>query len=448
MKQNVKRVLGSTVAIVALVLVSIWAWATPAPVAAKPVQATEVQVKVDPAGLKLACPPGLIDPDNESQTGVSAALDGDEGEPLEGGGHVVEVHEGSNALRASGAKEGDLATFLLEGCALPSRQLTLLPGSTVTQERTVLVLTNPSANSVEAQVQLFGSLGPLLDAPIQEVVAGESTKVLTPAALAEGQEVIATQVRSDGGGLAAWLQTSGLDGEVSQGVARTPAGSPTKTQVLAGLKPKDANSLIIFNPGQETATAQVSVMTEERKDPLKGASEVKVPAQSVSTVSLSGLEENVTGLLVEADEPLLATASMQRPGVKHDEVSSARYFTRAYLPSSPLLTEAVFPGLGEVKAAAKTVGGEVKDASLVLANPRATKVTVTYGEESLELSSGAAFKVAVPSGEDQGVTSSHPIAVTYLLEVEQGHGTTTVPFPLGGEGSAPEQRFVELFPAR
>lgn len=448
MRGKILRLIGAVIAVASLGLVGFWAWDAPMGSGAAPSQETSFDVVVDPKGLTLACPPGIVDPNEEKEITGATAFFGDEGEPIEGGGQTVEA-KGDGTLQAAGVKSGDFASFLLEGCALPSRHLTLLPGSTVVQERSIIILANPSTKPVEAEVTLYGPLGPAGEGTFQEVVAAGSTKIVQPAALAPDAKVVAAEVVSDGGGLAAWIQTSGLDGEVPLGVGRTAGGTPTTTQVLAGLVNNFADNLFIFNPEATAVEANVFVLTDTGKEPLAGAGEVTIPGQSVATVSLAGLDETVHGLVVQAGSPVFAVASMESAGAKHEEVSSSHYFSRAYLPSGLLVTEVLVPASKDVAAAAKEAGGKVESASVVFANPRSAGVTVTYGKNSFDVPAGGTLEVeAVKGDEPVAVESSQPIAVTYVARVSQAQGAVIVPTPLGGQGSTTQNRLVELFPSQ
>lgn len=425
-----------------------WSAVAPRNVAPERSTAEVFEVDVELSGVRLACPPGIIDPDSSSELDGARTSNAADSTPMSGGGEVESVGSGDETgLVISGARSGDLAGMLLEGCMLPSRHLVAMPASTIVGERSVLVLSNPSSKSVEAQISLFGALGPLLESPLQEVVPPNSTSVVVPAIAAADQEVVAVEIASDGAGVAAWLQTSGLDGEVPQGLARTPASTASNLQVIAGITPANAEKLLIFNPGAGPVEATLTVLTEEGNEPLAGATETTIAGQSVSTISLASLPEDTKAIKVDADDPLFAVATMARVGKKHEDVTDATYFSRAYLTGATLATSATLPASEEVEEAADLIKAKVKESTVTFANPRKNAVSVTYGDETLEVGGGTAVSVAAPQGSTPvSVSATEPIAITYFVEVSTDRGTLTVPLVLGGQGTASEQRFVTLFP--
>ncbi len=430
--------------------VALMAWSAVAPANVAPQRSTgEVfEVNVELNGVRLACPPGIIDPDSSSESGGTRTSNATDSSPMSGGGEVELVGSGDETgLVISGAQSGDVAGMLVEGCMLPSRHLLAMPGSTVVGERSVLILSNPSPKSVESQISLYGALGPLLEAPLQEVVPANSTTVVVPAIAAADQEVVAVEITSDGAGVAAWLQTSGLDGEVSQGVARTPASAASTPQVIAGIDRASAENLLIFNPGTNPVEAALTVLTEEGNEPLGGAATTTIAGRSVSTVSLASLPEGTKAIEVDADDPIFAAATMVRVGKKHEDVTDATYFSRAYLTGATLATNVTLPTSEEVEQAAESIGAKVKDSTVTFANPRRSAVSVTYGDETVEVAGGSAVSVAAPQGSTPTpVSSTEPIAITQMVVVDTDRGTLTVPIALGGQGTASQQRFVTLFP--
>ena len=138
---------------------------------------------------------------------------------------------------------------------------------------------------------------------------------------------------------------------------------------------------------------------------------------------------------------------MERVGKKHEDVTDATYFSRAYLTGATLATNVTLPTSEEVEQAAESIGAKVKDSTVTFANPRRSAVSVTYGDETVEVAGGSAVSVAAPQGSTPTpVSSTEPIAITQMVVVDTDRGTLTVPIALGGQGTASQQRFVTLFP--
>ena len=152
------------------------------------------------------------------------------------------------------------------------------------QER--LVLTNPGANPVTADVTVHGDAGPLGDPAVETVApGGGSASSSTPAG---DEQHPAVHVRADGGGLTPRSPTPGsaaapLGAETTGDRSPAPGRSTSCPAAVFGTGP---TSLRVVVPGEQDAVVKVTVLAPRTVVPLTGESVLSVaPGASASSPS-------------------------------------------------------------------------------------------------------------------------------------------------------------------
>lgn len=400
-------------------------------------------VEVEQLDAMVVCPPAVIDPASQLER-KDAFASSDLHEKLAAAGTYSAGEPGFVVT----ADTGDLQGVLVDACETPSRHAVLLPASTAVGEQASLTLANPAPKPVQAEVQVNGPVGPMLERPMQVLVPAASSVTVLPALAAGGEQNIAVTVSSDGQGVAAWLQTSGLDGEVQQGMTRIKAQEPAEVLLIPAAQSDRSGRLVLFNPDSQVASADVQVMDEDGTKDLGGAQDISVPAGGLASVSLEGLPEGTEAVRVESRVPLAAAVSLTLVGAEHPLVDDQKMVARAVLtPSSPTATS-VLPKGDVLTEAADYVDGKVQSTNLYVANPNAGAVTVAVGAETLRVPGNAAARMSVSLTDAQNVAveASDPVAMTFEAQIETSFGPVLATTGLTSSEASLDVLRVSVFP--
>lgn len=404
----------------------------------------------------LVCPPGIADPDLLlgaatvlEDTGEYTVWVDEDATTLQGGGSYV-LSEGTSdvvALSAAGESSGDLLSFDLEACQSPQVGFGFAAGSTAVGESAVLVLANPSEKTVEATIRVFD--GETVDSLVDVSVPAQSTVYTVPGVWAAGAQNLAITVEASGSGLAAWLQSSGLDGEVPTGLSRVGAQQASRTLVLPGVFAEQTGVLRLVNPTAATAQVELALMREDGMEPLPGFSSATLLPGTILEIDVSSLPAGTSALRVDSDTPIIADATMTQEGQAHPEVKDQHYYSRTLVGTSTPVTAALLPEAGEIAAAAEALGLTDIELSLSVANRTQDAVAFEVQGVTQTLAAGASGTYLIGEESTKAALSA-PVGLDAAVVVKASSeaGVLESVAPLGLEGTLAQSRVVELIPSR
>ncbi len=252
------------------------------------------------------------------QSAVRAAV---LGAPLQGAVVADIAADGPLAPAVSGLQtfvqtQGDDRALVAASCTAASADQWLVAGGGQSTRREHLVLANPGANVVTADVAVLGASGPLPSAGGHHVAVPPHGRVtLLLDALVGPETTPAVHVTASGGVLTAVLADSWIDGAVGRGADDAiRAADPSTEQVVPATFVDGPARLRIVAPGPDEAVVQVRVLTAGGPQPVPGTGVVRVPGSSVREVDLGGLPAGAYAVQVRADRPVVAGAMVERRG--------------------------------------------------------------------------------------------------------------------------------------
>lgn len=228
---------------------------------------------------------------------------------------VLLTGEGAMAPAVAGTQEWRIDTKDLRGlvttpCGAGGSDLWLLAGGSGPGRQERLVLTNPGANPVSAEVSVHGTAGRLGDPVVETVAPGGRVSLLLDARYgAEGTPAV--HVRSDGGGVQATLTDTWVDGSTAQGAETTvPAAVPGTVAVVPGVvvDADGTTSVRVAVPDDQDAVVKLSVLDRDGLVPLTGESVLSVAAGAVGELPLTGLPDGTYAVALRSDVPVVASA--------------------------------------------------------------------------------------------------------------------------------------------
>ncbi|MGL5816355.1 MAG: DUF5719 family protein [Phycicoccus sp.] len=329
-------------------------------------------------------------------------------------------------LSSTSCSPGSTDAWLLAGGAGPGRQ-----------ER--LVLVNPGANPVTADVTVLGASGPLGE-PRTETVAprGRVTVLLDAFTGDEAQTVV--RVASDGAGLQASITDTWVAGSTALGAETVdPAAAPATRQTVPAAVVSGYTSVRVGVPGPDAAVVRVSLLGPDGLVPVTGETVLSVPGESVADLPLRGIATGVYAVVVTADVPVVAsvfsaTGGRGAPGefAWAAAASDIRGLAGAALPATPGVSRGlhlVSTGGASVAEVVTVSSGQATIRQVSLLADRTTVV-------SLDGASAVWVKRSGGSGELRGsvVSISGTGPATMLSATALGPAVVTSPvsraFPL------------------
>jgi hypothetical protein len=308
------------------------------------------------------------------------------------------------SVSASGAMAQAMEAELAQGsglgsvrCGEPGSDIWFTgPGPRNGVSQVNLDLMNIDAIPASVDVSIVTDAGP--------AQAGDATGITVPphqtvteslSAAAAGSTVVAVEVRTTIGRVAADVSESSSNGTVSW----LPRAAPPSTQqVIPGVPPSGhAAGLLLVVPGNANAKVNVVAVTPQGQYRPFGSQSVDLPAQSASYVPLSPLGGTAAALQITANVPV--TAAVLIPGSGVGAVTTA---------TAPVSEQAVVAG---------NVAGSGMAASVVLSAPA--------GAVSVRLTEIA------PGG------GGHPVTASQVVTIRAGYTLVTpATAPRGAHGGS------------
>lgn len=307
--------------------------------------------------------------------------------PLSTGADPVQVEASGGLAPGLAATEewlsdrGDLRGLATVGCAPPTAEAWLTAGAGAAGRQERLVLTNPGANVVTADVTVLGRKGPVESALGSGIVVparGRAAVLLD--AIAPGEWSPVVHVSAQGGAVTATLTETWLDGATPAGAETvSPLAAPAARQVVPVTAVDGVAVLRMAVPGDQDAVAGIRLLGADGPRPLPGLNVVDVAAGSVVDLAVTGIPAGRYAVEVRADAPVLASTTIAaRAGSGRGDV--------AWTPSSaPLPRDGTPAGL----VLARGPGGVEVSRTLTLVGSQApveaTVVRVAGGQVASEL---------------------------------------------------------------
>ena len=229
-------------------------------------------------------------------------------------GPVRLAGEGALAPAVAGTQEWLMNAPGLRGlvstpCGTGASDMWLLAGGAGPGRQERLVLTNPGANPVTADVTVHGAAGPLGDPRVETVPPGGRVSLLLDAGFAT-EQLPAVHVRADGGGLHATLTDTWIEGSTALGAdTSTATAAPATVQVVpAAVFGTGSTALRVAVPGEQDAVVKVTVLAADGLVPLTGDSVLSVGAGAVGELALTGVPAGTDAVVIRSDVPVVASA--------------------------------------------------------------------------------------------------------------------------------------------
>lgn len=290
---------------------------------------------------------------------------------------------GAVALQTWLSESGDQRALVATPCLAPRADLWLVGGGGETSRRERIVLVNPGANTVTADVSVLGTDGELQTSGGRDVAVpprGRTTLVLDALVGAEATPVV--HVTTTGGTVAAVLSDSWVDGAVGRGSDdAVPSAAPSTEQVIPAAAIAGPAMLRIAVPGEQEAVVQTRLLTADGPRPLPASAVVRVPGRHVIDIDLSALPAGRDAIQVRADQPVVAGLMTQRRAAAATSQSDFAW-TTSTPPISAVAGTLVPPGLDGGLTLAATGAAATATVTVVSAAGAVTRRAVTVPADS------------------------------------------------------------------
>jgi Family of unknown function (DUF5719) len=195
-------------------------------------------------------------------------------------------------------------------------------------------------------------------------VPAHQTVTESLASAASGSSVVAIEVHTSTGRVAAAVSESSSSGGTSSWLPSTAA--PSTKLVIPGVPPSgSAAGLFVVDPGNSSAKVTVTAITPQQNFQPFGKQSVDLPGQSASYVALSPLGGTTAALVITSNVPVVAGVVV--PGSAATEATATAAATAATAPTG---TAATAPISQQAIIAGNTSGSGLS-ASVVLSAPGA-----------------------------------------------------------------------------
>lgn len=290
-------------------------------------------------------------------------------------------------------ERGELAGFALTPCVPPAASHVLVGGSTGLSSSAQLVLTSTSTSAAQVTIEVLTSSGRAPATPISSIAVGggATEKVLIEAGVLD--ERIAVRVSASGGRVAAHLLTHSVEGLVGTGSATVVPGSEQgTTQVIPAVDFGQEPTLRLVSTSEEPAVVTAHIASDMSEVP--GLTDVTVAPGSVLDLSMSGLGEEVDGLVITSDQSISA-AVMTASDNDRAWMASAVETTRAasVIPAGRATLHAFAPGGADVMATFYDGEGDVVSESNV--SVTSTVIDIPEGAAFVTLESDQLFYAGI-----------------------------------------------------
>jgi hypothetical protein len=227
-------------------------------------------------------------------------------------------------------------------CSEPDDDLWFVGTASTVGRTSTLYLTDTEATPATVDIALYGKNG-RIDAPggLGLVVKGNSRRVVHLDQLAPGAGDLAVHVTTTAGRVGAGLFDNQVNGLQPRGSDWVPVSeSPARKVVVPGiLAGKGSRSLVVYAPGEGTATVNVRLVGQSGSFAPAGADTLEIDRGKVTAVDLgSAAAGDNTAAVLESDVPLVA-------GVRVASTSGSVPDTAFTAGVSAVTTAAVVPGI-------------------------------------------------------------------------------------------------------
>ncbi|NUU16818.1 hypothetical protein HP550_06085 [Cellulomonas humilata] len=217
---------------------------------------------------------------------------------------------------------GDLRGLSAASCQQPTADAWLLGGATDLSSTAQLVLDNAGSTPAEITLELWGPSGPVDLTGERYLVAPGASRMVVLGGIAAEQRRLAVHVSATGGRVGVHVQDSAIDGFTPAGTDLVvPGAAPARRQVVPGVSVSasavgdvTASALRLLVPGTVGTTARVTLLGPGGVTELPGADEVVLVPGEVTDVPLGGLPAGAYTAVVDAGEPVVASAVVTRTG--------------------------------------------------------------------------------------------------------------------------------------
>lgn len=221
---------------------------------------------------------------------------------------------GLAALQTTVTTDGDDRSAVATACQAPRAELWLVAGGGGSGRRERVVLTNPGANTVNADVTVLGSGGTLPSANGQNVaVPPRGRTSLLVDALVGPEATPVVHVVATGGVLSGVVEDSWVDAAVGRGADdAAPAADPSEEQVVPAAYLDGPARLRVAVPGAEETVVQARALTKDGPVALPDDGVVRVPGGTVREIDLGTVAPGAYAIQVRADHPVVAGVMAER----------------------------------------------------------------------------------------------------------------------------------------
>jgi hypothetical protein len=221
---------------------------------------------------------------------------------------------GLGALQTTVVTEGDDRAATATACQAPRAELWLVAGGGGSTRRERVILTNPGANPVTADVKVLGSSGTLPSANGQNVaVPPHGRTSLLVDALVGPETTPVVHVIASGGVLTGIVEDSWIDGATGRGADdAAPAADPANEQVVPAAYLDGPARLRVAVPGTDEAVVQARALTKDGPMALPGDGVLRVPSGTVRELDLRSVPAGAYAIQVRADHPVVAGVMAER----------------------------------------------------------------------------------------------------------------------------------------
>ncbi len=221
---------------------------------------------------------------------------------------------GLAGLQTTVSTDGDNRAGIAAPCAAAKPEVWLVAGGGGSTRRERVVLSNPGANTVSADVSVLGGAGLLPSTNGRNIsVPPRGRTSLFVDALVGPENTPVVHVVASGGVLSAVLEDSWVDGATGRGADdASPAADPANEQVIPAVFLDGPGRLRVAVPGSEETVVQARALTENGPVALPGDGVVRVPGGAVRDIDLGVVPTGAYAIQLRADHPVVGGVMLER----------------------------------------------------------------------------------------------------------------------------------------
>lgn len=276
----------------------------------------------------------------------------------------------------------DLRGLVSAPCGIGATDQWLLAGGAAPGRQERLVLTNPGANPVIAEVTVHGAAGVLGDPVVETVAPGARVSTLLDARYGE-EERPAVHVTTDGAGVHATLTDTWIAGSTPLGADTVgTSDAPSRVQVVPGVVLGTGPSTVrVVAPGEQGAVVRVDVIGRDGFAEPTGTTVVSVDPGAVAELPITGLPEGAYTVVLRSDVPVVGSV-LTRVG---DGSTPGELAWAASAPTVDAVGGAALPptaGVARTLQLVSTGGSSTAEVSTVVAGRVVTRTVSLLSERS------------------------------------------------------------------